>query len=75
MPKINPDRVLGLELYDRNEKREDRASGWKAVSYEYEGDDVYIQFEHPKFQPWDISIHKLEAVMDLIRGKEYLREK
>lgn len=70
----NPSRVLGLELYDKD-ARGDKKSGWIAVSYEYEDGNYWVQFEHRTFQPWDIRLSSLEIVIDLVRGKEYLREK
>lgn len=70
----NPDRVLGLHLYEAG-KTGERDSGWIAVSYDHDGDYYWVQFEHPKFNPWDMKLNDLEIVIDLVRGKEYLREK
>lgn len=68
--KVNPDAVLGLQLYEN-----DRPSGWTAVSYEFEDNTVWVQFEHSQFRPWDTKLSSLEIVIDLKTGKQYLREK
>lgn len=69
----NPERVLGLHLYEAG-KVNDRATGWVAVSYDYDG-GYWVQFEHARFDPYDIKLNNLEIVIDLVRGIEYLREK
>lgn len=66
----NPQSVIGLELYEQDGK-----TGWFAVSYDYDDGGCWIQFEHYKFQPWDCRLDKLEAVIDLNRGLNYLRQK
>lgn len=72
--KANPARAIGLELYETRPNRADVPTGWVAVDWDDDG-EIWIQFEHAKFQPYDIRLSRLEVVTDLVRGKEYLREK
>jgi hypothetical protein len=70
----NPSRVIGLELYESRPNRADAPTGLVAVDWDDDG-EIWIQFDHAKFQPWDMRLSKLEMIIDLVRGKEYLREK
>lgn len=74
--KVNPDAVLGLQLYAKaRSDGKDYPTGWVATSYDYDDYKVWIQFEHRNFSPWDTELSDLEIVIDLKTGKQYLREK